>query len=196
MELCGNRVVFRYRNREFGVKLSVGMRYIIELITHAGIPVSAVWLSSITASIAPMYIGMGTKDALVEHGLGSKDAFPVMPMTDAVCIRQVKSRLLEIVSQLAELEQNCDYARADDLRDEQEALCQYLKEVYRPDKRIRSFENEQEKQKQSVNKAIKRALQQVYEADAELGSKLSSCIKLGRILVYHPQDLDIRVCRL
>jgi hypothetical protein len=196
IEICGNRVRIRYKYREHELKLSVGMRYIIELISHAGIPVSLEALMSISSSIHASYICMGSKDALAEHGLSSLDSFMAMPMTDVSCIRQVKERLMQIVAELAEMEQHCNYARADDLRDEQDALASYLREVYRPDKRIRNFTTEMAKQRFSIVRAIKRALQSIYEADAELGDKLKASIKLGKYPVYNPTELDVSICRV
>ena len=193
IEICGNRLTVRYKQREHSFKYSVGLRYIIELIINAGITISAAGLASLTAQSAPIYEGISSKSALLEHGLSCMDGFSAMPMTDAVSIKEIKGRLLDIVAELAEMDANCDYGRADDLREEQEALVRYLKEVYRPDQRIRCFASEQQKQGRSVRKSIKRALAQILAVDAELGAKLAAGIRTGKDLVYEQQELDIRI---
>ncbi len=41
-------------------------------------------------------------------------------MTDLQTIKEVKQELINVINELAELEENCDYPRADELRDRYE----------------------------------------------------------------------------
>jgi len=91
------------------------------------------------------------------------------------------------------MEEYNDYARAADLQDEQEGLMQYLKDVYRPCGKVRSFSDETSRQRSKVLKALRRVMADIAAVEPELASYIRECLEINEYLVFRPTGLEIEV---
>ena len=134
-----------------------------------------------------MVAGSGSikKNGVYEQQLKVQDGFLAVPMTDLQTIKEVKEELIQVINELAELEENCDYARADELRDIYEKLSKYLRDVYHKDCKIRHFTCEESKIKRRVVRAVNRALEEIEIIEPELAKELRKSIEFGKTICYH-----------
>jgi tRNA(Ile)-lysidine synthase TilS/MesJ len=188
------QVLISFRGREHRVFHSVGIAYLIELVMHPGVPVSYQELETALQQPLAGYRRFEGKEALLQHGLQLQEKPLPYAMTDKQTLGSIKQRLLQIIAELAELEEYNDYSRADDLREEQEALMLYLRQVYRPGGRLRSFSDAATKLKHKILKALRRALADIAGVDVELAAYIRASLELNEYLVYRNCGLEIDVC--
>lgn len=189
----GTQVQISYLGRSHTLFNSGGMAYILDLITHAGVPVSFDMLDAAQVQPQACYRQFEHESELTEGGLRLQDKPLSYAMADRKAIYNIKRRLVQIIAELAELEEYNDYARAADLRDEQEALMQYLRDVYRPCGRVRSFPDETAKQRSKVLKALRRVMSDIAAVEPELASLIWESLEINEYLVYRPTGLEIDV---
>ncbi|MDD2227851.1 MAG: hypothetical protein PHY48_00390 [Candidatus Cloacimonetes bacterium] len=192
----GKRVQISYQGHEFSVFHSIGMGYLLELICHPELPVSFFQMETTNSRPQNCYRQFENHEALLEFGLHLQEKPLANPVADKQTLHSIKQRLLRIIAELAELEEYNDYARAEDLINEKEALMLYLKEVYRPGNKIRNFDDEANRQKSRMLKALRRAISDIAKHDSKLASYLTATISVSEFIVYRPGSLEIDVCRV
>ena len=140
-----------------------------------------------------VYSQFSSPQEIRDQQLNVQNGFLSVPMTDLQTIKEVKQELINVINELAELEENCDYPRADELRDRYEKLSNYLQEVYHKDCKIRHFTSEESKIKRRVVRAINRALAEIDMLEPELAKELSKSIEFGRTICYHQRrKIEVR----
>jgi len=190
---CKGKMVFlSYCGKEHKLFYSKGMQYLITLIANPDLCISCVNIETIQAKPQRAYSQFSVSKEVQNHQLQVQSSFQAIPLTDLKTVNAVKQELIRVIDELAELEANCDYARADNLRDRYEALVKYLEEVYNPEGKIRNFSTEEVKIRKRVLRAINRCLGEIEKLEPELGAELKNSLKLGANLYYHP-TLEIRV---
>ncbi|MCK9308933.1 MAG: hypothetical protein M0P99_01515 [Candidatus Cloacimonetes bacterium] len=194
--VAGKQVHIDYQGHEFSVFLSTGMGYLLELLCHPELPVSFRQMELANARPQDCYRQFENHEALLEYNLHLEDKPLPNPMADKQTLHSVKARLLCIIEELAELAEYNDYARAEDLNSEKEALVLYLREVYRPGNKIRDFEDEANLQKRRILKALRRAIADIANQEPNLASHLSASISVSEFMVYRPDCLEIGISRV
>jgi tetratricopeptide (TPR) repeat protein len=143
----------------------VGMGYLSELLTHPGTLIPALVLAGSTFAA-----DNGTPQELLDDEARAAYA----------------ARVRELSDELAEAEAHTDLGRADRLRVEIDVLIDQIEEATGLGGRPRSFTSSHERARTSVRKAIKRAVDQIDEADPEIGRALRATISTGSTCVYTP----------
>lgn len=189
----GKQVIICFHNNEHQFKLTGGMRYLLEIISHPGLPVSASQLENICAQAPDKYRQFSNPEEIKQRDLHPVGSYQPIPMADIKTIHSIKQRLLNLIDELATLYENCDYARAEDLVEEKEALVAYLKEVYRPTGQPRSFGSPESLQHKRVAKSLHRALAEIESQNAELAHSIKSSLSLKGRFVYRPDDIEVEI---
>jgi hypothetical protein len=143
---------------------TVGVRYLAELVANPGVEIMAVELAG------------------REQPLGR----PRQPVLDGAAKRAYRRRLEELGDELADAEACADLERAARAR---ATLDHYVDELARASGlggRDRCFPDDIERARVSVQKAIKRALAVIADADPCVGRHLSMRIVTGARCVYRP----------
>ena len=190
-EAKGISLVYGQRTHYF--KRSTGMRYLLELLANPGLPISIEQLYQEGVQPAPAYRQFSDASLQQSQDMDVQHWFTPIPLTDLKAVTEIKAELNAIIAELAVLDENCDLARADELRTQQEGLMLYLRQVYRPTGQIRNFSDEHYRHKKSVKRALNRALEQIALVEPALAVQLKACIKLQGVLLFHPHKLDIAV---
>ena len=190
---CKGKLVFlSYGGREHKLFYGKGMQYLITLIANPDLYISCANIETIKPMPQRVYSQFSSSNEVQIHQLEVQSSFPSIPLTDLQTVKEVKQELIRVIDTLAELEANCDYAQADDIRDQYEKLVQYLEQVYKPEGKIRYFPSEGKKTKKRVLRAINRSLEDIEKLEPELAAELKNSLELGTILHYHPK-IDIEV---
>ncbi|MDD4308843.1 MAG: hypothetical protein PHO32_00525 [Candidatus Cloacimonetes bacterium] len=191
----GKYVCIDYKGHQHKLKRSIGLNHLLELISNPGLPISIMQLDCGWASPAPRYHQFKDTNQLRDMDLHLQRGFLSQPLADMQTINEVKERLNDIISQLAELEENCDYAARDDLCEERDSLADYLKQVYSPNGKARNFQNEGYRQRKRVKRAINRAMEQIATLEPDLATELAACLKLRDVWIYQPDRINIVIRR-
>ena len=159
----------RIGERAAVVPHTVGMEYLTRLVEHAGIGIAAIELAS--------------GHAMSCRGSSSE------PVLDAHAKAMYRQRIEELRADVEDAEMCADLERAAAARAE---LDRFVAELARSTGfagRSRSFADSAERARISVQKAIKRALVMITEADPTLGREIGSRVVTGMQCVYvaHPE---------
>ncbi len=192
----GTRVHVKGADCVFTVFFSRGMRYLMQLMQYRDTLVRFEQLDGAYASPGRCYHQFRDESTTLESGLKVQDRLEPLQMTDNRTIRELKQRLLCIVDELVLMEENNDYGRADELRDEQDKLCEYLKEVYRPCGKLRNFPDENSKLKRRVIRAIHRAIEDIRKESTMLAMVIEDSLEVGEYLLFRSEGPDIRISGL
>lgn len=185
------KVLLEVDGRCHRFRLKRGWAYIMELVGHEGLPARA---GQLEAGFAPVGAnGQDNISAEEMHGaeLRPNDAYARQTVCDWQTIAEIKWRLIHLLDELALAEEYHNYARADELRDEQAQLLKYLQEASGLRGGLRCFASEPSRQRARVAQAINRCLDELAECEPELAKYLRLCLSLGEWFVYHPRSLEI-----
>ncbi len=181
-------VRFVYGDKDFILRKSRGMIYMIELLCHAWHQIDAGALARLTKYDGHCIIEISDANLSLtedpEHGI---------PYCDKRTIHEIKMRLVALTEEYAEACVWNDLARAEDIRTEMDQLERYLSETFSPKRQIRMMPSAARRVQAAVNKALVRVIGQIAETDGDLAAHLRSSLHLGSRLVYTPGDLDILI---
>ena len=168
------------------------MKYIFTLLENPELYFTYQCLELAESNSQRAYRQFETLEEVQLQHLKVQENFLPIPMADMQTIQEVKEELLSLIEELAELEENCDYARADEIRDRREKLSSYLYEVYHQDNYIRNFNDEAKKTKRRIVRAINRALEEIASVEPELATDLRKSIKFGtRVCCHWGKEIEI-----
>jgi hypothetical protein len=108
------------------------------------------------------------------------------PVLDERAMAEYRQQIRDLQEDLAEAEANADVERAHRLQVELDALVAELSGHTALGGRSRAFASAAERARTAVRKAVRRALDQLEEADPELGGALRRSIQTGRLCCYRP----------
>jgi hypothetical protein len=191
--VSGKQVQITYCGRTHKLKLSLGMKHLLALVTHPDMPVSANQLDNLNDLRQANYKQFDSPDELKLRNLHPLGSYLPMPMADYQTIYSIKQRLRNIIEELSEMQEYCDYGRADDLITERDKLASYLREVYRPCGKQRNFPDAKGLIRKRVQKSLHRALQDIAKCEPDLASELSACLDYQGRFVFRPSYCEISV---
>ncbi len=189
----GKKIILQHSGREHILYFSKGLNYILTLLEYPELNIPYANLETNYSTPEKVYSQFSSPQEIRDQQLNVQNGFLSVPMTDLQTIKEVKQELINVINELAELEENCDYPRADELRDRYEKLSNYLQEVYHKDCKIRHFTSEESKIKRRVVRAINRALAEIDMLEPELAKELSKSIEFRRTICYHQRrKIEVR----
>jgi tetratricopeptide (TPR) repeat protein len=158
----GTVYAFDAGNESATVPDSVGMRYLLALLTHPGEDLAAGDLAGVV------------------NESGSQ------PILDDRARREFQRRVVEIESELDDADRAADIERSSRLRAELDALLEELERMVRPGGRSRTFVNADERARTSVQKALRRALAGIATSAPHLADGLQQSIHTGTTCRFDP----------
>lgn len=187
LELNGHSLRLCFQGRQIQIRKTLGAVYLYELLLHPRQGIAAVELFHRyhDRSDGRSYLYHADAESLAGEGL-AKVAFMPIAMTDAKALHEIFLRLKEIRSRLTEKEHCSDDSGLDELYQEEEQLEQYLAEVISPSGKICNFGGEERKLKESVSRALRRAIARIKEQDDGLGDFLLKTVHCWDALEYDP----------
>ncbi|HEY8546907.1 MAG TPA: ATP-binding protein [Acidimicrobiales bacterium] len=148
--------------REVVVPDLQGLHHLAELLTHPGVEIPAVDLA------------------------GGDPGEVAQPVLDDEALAAYRARVTELEDELAEAEAHADPERAARARVELDAVVEELTRSTGRFGRSRRFRSSPERARTAVQKAVRRALDQIERADPTLGAALRPAIHTGRTCSYTP----------
>jgi hypothetical protein len=161
----GRRWVFGLGDRRVRVPHRVGLTYLAELLTHPGRRIPALTLAAMGGDTGPSQ----PQELLDDR---ARDAYA--------------ARARDLARELAEAEQAHDLHRAERYRLELDALVDELESATGLNGRSRHFVDDHERARVAVQKAIKRAVDVIGEADPALADLLHLTVTTGTGCTYTP----------
>lgn len=161
----GRRWVFGLGDRRVRVPHRVGLTYLAELLTHPGRRIPALTLAAMGGDTGPSQ----PQELLDDR---ARDAYA--------------ARARDLARELAEAEQAHDLHRAERYRLELDALVDELESATGLNGRSRHFVDDHERARVAVQKAIKRAVDVIAEADPTLADLLHLTVTTGTGCTYTP----------
>jgi tetratricopeptide (TPR) repeat protein len=146
----------------------VGIRHLATLVANPGVDISAI--------------------DLAEPGHAVACAATQQPVLDEEAVRQFRSRLRALAAQIKQAELLGDGERVIALRAEADWLRHEVEANTGLGGRSRHFADSSERARIAVGKAIRRALERIAAADADIGAELRACVETGAHCSYRPSD--------
>jgi len=140
------------------------MGYLTELIDRMGVAVPAVELAS-------------------SHTLTLRGV-PAEPVLDERARAEYRARIEEMRCEIDDAEADADIERAARARAELDCFLEGLARATGLDGRSRSFQDDAERARVSVHKAVKRAVARIMESDPEVGHAISARLVTGIRCVF------------
>ena len=163
----GRQWVLTVDGRRAVVADRVGVRYLAQLLTSPGRPISALQLT-------------GADDAL---------AAPAQPVLDDRARAEYRRRVADLKARADAAEAAGGPAAAAALREELDALLNELRRSTGRGGRSRRFADAGERARTAVRKAIKRAVTEIRESEPTLGALLDRTVTTGTTCVYQPDPM-------
>jgi hypothetical protein len=160
----GSSWVLRWAGGEVVVADRLGMAYLAQLLGNPGREIPAATL---------------VHSAEVVEGAAQ-------PVLDDAALAAYRARIRDLQEDLAEAEDFHDTERAARLSDELDRLVAEVRGQTDVRGRARSFASGDERARTAVQKAVRRALDAIEQADAALGSALRFSVQTGRLCCYRP----------
>ncbi|GIH09266.1 hypothetical protein Rhe02_73330 [Rhizocola hellebori] len=161
----GDRWELKLGRRQAVVGDSLGMAYLARLLAHPGLEVPAVELAGAPAS------AQSTQELL-----------------DNTAKRAYRDRLRALDARVEEAEDRGDTAAAEIARSERQWLLDELAAATGLAGRDRRFQDNPERARVAVGKAIRRALAHIERADPVIGDELRSSVRTGVRCSYQPPN--------
>lgn len=178
-----------YHGQTAYLKASQKADYLKEILLHPGQSICVYDLAALFSMGSPQEgIASDSPEVLCGMGLYAPNYSGREPVIDPKGLREIKQRLVWLNERLAELISWNDYAAADELLEEREALQDYLKDALNVHGRSRALPDQLAKLKAGTLKSIRRALDCVQQQVPELGLALKASISLGTNILYLPRD--------
>ena len=172
---------------------SKGWIYLLEVLRHPGESRYAYCLMAAQHPIPEEYrfvSDVSENERNAENLYGHHYAHGI-EMADRQTIKEVSQRLNRVIAIEAELRVNNDLAALEEVLREKEQLSQYLEEIMWRDGRLRYFRDGGRKAVVSVNRALRRALQEIEDVDPPLGRYLRKRVKIWHRVVYQPGSIVV-----
>lgn len=118
-----------------------------------------------------------------EPALAASEAEPVL---DARARRELRARVAELRSELAEAEANRDLGRCERLRGELDVVADHLSRALGIGQRVRRGNDAAERARAAVTKALRAAIRQIAAVEPDLGALLDRTIHTGVYCAYAP----------
>jgi hypothetical protein len=150
--------------RTVSVPHNVGMGYLGELIAHPDVAIPAVELAS--------------GYSMSHDGLAQ-------PVLDDIARSQYRRRIEDLRAEIGDAEQYADIERASRARYELDTLLDALARATGLSGRDRGLDNDSERARVSVRKAIVRALATIADADPEVAAELRARVVTGTRCVFN-----------
>lgn len=167
----------------------IGFEYLEELFHHPDQPITSSHLRQLF-QIDPNTSGQDEfREVIPETALDCPN-FPFLPpaipieVADPQTIDDVKQRLIYLINEEAELMQYHDLARLEDVRDEKQALIDYLKRAQSPIQKPRYLYHQQRNDYSAVKQAIQRAIAKLKPDFPELYQDLTTHLEYGLSVCY------------
>jgi hypothetical protein len=166
-----------------------GFEYLEELLCHPNCPIMCSHLRQMF-QIDPNACAGDDFDEVEAVPDLNHTRFPYLPLTEPIeaadrqTIDDVKQRLLNLIAAEAELMQYHDYARLDDVREEKQALLDYLRQVITPLGRPRFLHHQQRNDYSAVKQAIQRAVAKLEPDFPDLFEDLNANLVFGLSVCY------------
>jgi hypothetical protein len=157
--------VLRWGAHELVVPDLLGMSYLAQLLSNPGREIAATTL-------------VGSADLGAGH-----DRYLVL---DDAALASYRQRIRDLQDDLAEAEDHHDLERAARLSVELDALVAEVSGHTDVRGRSRAFATSGERARTAVQKAVRRALDAIEQADADLGAALRASLQTGRSCCYRP----------
>ena len=157
------------RDRSTRVKDCLGIRYIAALLES---PEQEILAADLAVAVR------GEEKAAPPSDAGER--------LDHRAAREYRSRLDELRGELADADSREDAAAVSAIREEMDFLARELSAAFGLGGRARKEGSAAERARQSVTKAIKKAINWVGECDADIGRALATTIKTGTFCSYQP----------
>jgi hypothetical protein len=155
----------RAGNRAAVVPHSVGMAYLAQLISQPGVEVAAARLAG------------GYETSFAGH----------QAMLDESARAAYQRRIAELRAEIEDADTSADLERSARSRLELDSVIEELGRATGLGGRSRAFDDDSERARTAVQKAIRRAIDAVREADPSLGRQLQRSIVTGARCVYLPE---------
>jgi hypothetical protein len=172
---------------------SKGWIYLLEALRHPGECRYAYSLKTAEHPIPEEYrfVNNVSENERNAENLYAQHYMRSLEMADRQTVKEVSQRLNRVLAIEAELRMNNDIAALEDLLREKEQLSQYLQEVMGKDGRLRYFKDDGYKAVVSVQKALRRTLQEIEKVDPPLGRYLIKRVKVWHRVVYQPGEMVV-----
>jgi hypothetical protein len=166
----GNMWTLAYRNKEVHLKHSFGLHYIALLIRH-----QSRWIST-------KVLAESKGDTIIENVSGPE------VVADHESLKQVRSQILKLKSELEEAESANRQHDAKMLEEEIEQHTKYLNSAVGRGGRLRSTNNTAEKVRKRVCAPIERSLIEIRKAHPTLWEHFDKAIQRGADCAYMPGE--------
>ncbi|GEM_PF-1463813 len=186
--LEGGRVRFDWRGQVVDMRVSKGVRYLVELLLHPYMGISATALHSLVnhePARYPFYPGQA------EDGVPAGDSFQSIlpqPLCDPATVSQVRQKLNLLTVLIAEAEEWNDLARLEEMKLERDALLDYLKESLSLRQSRLAAGDQDYRCADSVYHAITHTLGNLEKQCPALGALLRRSLHLWGDLLFIPAD--------
>jgi hypothetical protein len=179
-----------FEGHAFQLKHSRGLQYLHFLLAHPGQEYHAHEILSEVDGKAMMtghsVASKMREQHLVEDGLNISSLGDAGPLLDRQAIEEYKNELQELGEELEEARDFNDIARAVALEDQIEAIKKELTSAVGLRGRIRKGSDPNERARQSISKAVGRALEHIKEHDENLWRHLQNALSRGLFVAYKP----------
>jgi hypothetical protein len=165
----GRRWQLTLADRSVLVEDSIGMLHLAVLIAN---PRREIPASDLVSGLASLRGGVSAAG---------------QPALDAQAVSAYRSRLTQLDAAIAELEADDAADQATSLRVERDWITAQLATASGLGGRPRVFSDEGERARVAVGKAIRRALDRITEADADIGEHLRQRVQTGKRCCYWPE---------
>ncbi len=165
----GSQWTLRLAGQRAEVADRLGMRYLVQLLTNPGRPITAFELAA-----GPGPTGNGSSEQVV---------------LDERAKQEYRRRLSALDAAIAEAETDdlsFDGADADTLRSERDMVIDELRHATGLSGRPRSFADAGERARTAVRKALVRTVSEISAAEPGIGEHIASCLTTGSTCCYTP----------
>jgi hypothetical protein len=187
----GDFWLIRFDSREFRVKSVTGMNHLAQLLRNPGVEFHGLQLSAPEISAKddhPLEDSEEDKSAnsVVAQDFGDNriELGDAGPMIDPQARASYGARLKELRNDLEDSKERGDTDRAEQIREEIEALARELSRAVGLGGRERRASSASERARLNVTRAIRAAIEKIAKVCPELGEMLSTAVKTGTFFCY------------
>lgn len=188
LQVHSKHLHIKTEGEEYRFRLSIGMKYLLELLQNPGRRYYAMNLYNALNPVPEEYRLLANQadiERVAQH-LYSFDDLPPIYKADWQTVKEVGARLNFLIAQKAlHLEYN-DLAWLEEIEEEMDFLCRYLNDVMRKSGKLSTFMSSEKQVVRSVNKAIKRATSEIGKELPALGTYLDKRVYAWHLMYYNP----------
>lgn len=187
LQVRSKHLSLRTEEKEYRFRLSIGMKYLLELLQNPGKRYYAMNLYNALNPVPEEYRILASQSDLerVAQHLYSYDDLPPLYKADWQTVKEVGARLNFLIAQKAlHLEYN-DLGALDEIEAEMDFLTRYLNDVLCKSGKLSAFMSSEKRVVQAVNKALRRAIAELKAELPALGSYLEKQVYAWHVLYYN-----------